>query len=133
MFSKSKASAWILLAVTFLLGVAAGGVAMAAWNDDGDNGRREHPRERVSYSDRLQEELALTQAQRESVDVILERREEQMRQLWSNIHPQFDTLRAQVRSEISGILDEEQRATFAEMIAHSDSVRRHRSRGGTRD
>jgi hypothetical protein len=128
MFSKSKALAWSLLTATFLVGVAVGGVGMAAWAGD-DDGRRRHPRERVSYSDRLQQELALTPAQLESVRVILDRREEQMRQLWSEVHPQFDTLRAQIREEITGILDEEQRGKFAEMIAHSDSVRRHRSRG----
>ena len=105
---------------------------MAAWAGD-DARRPRHTRERVSYSDRLQQELALTQAQRESVDVILERREEQMRLLWEEMHPQFDTLRAQVRSEITGILDDGQRTKFSEMIAHSDSVRRHRSRGGSRD
>jgi hypothetical protein len=132
MFSKSKALAWSLLAVTFLLGVAAGGIAMAAWDDD-DESRRRRAHERVSYSDRLQQELALTPAQRESVNVILERREEQMRLLWSEVHPQFDTLRAQIRAEIINVLDDQQREQFAEMIAHSDSVRRYRSRGGPRE
>jgi hypothetical protein len=132
MFSKSKTLAWSLLAATFLLGVAVGGIAMAAWaGDDARRPRREH--ERMSYSDRLQSELSLTQVQRESVEVILGRREEQMRELWDQMHPQFDTLRAQVRDEITNVLDDQQRARYAEMIAHSDSVRRHRSRGGSRD
>jgi hypothetical protein len=132
MFSKSKALAWSLLAATFLAGVALGGVGMAAWAGDDDD-RPRHPRERVSYADRLQQELTLTAAQRESVQVILERREERMRQLWEEVHPQFDTLRTQIREEITAVLDDEQRERFAEMIAHSDSARRHRSRGGPRD
>ena len=132
MFNKSKALAWSLLVATFLLGAVAGGVAMDTWGDDYD-GRRHQSRERVSYADRLEAELALTPAQRESVQVILERRGDAMHELWDEYRPRLDTLRHQIRGEIASLLDEEQQQRFSEMISHSDSVREHGRRRSSRD
>ncbi|MEE8191230.1 MAG: periplasmic heavy metal sensor [Gemmatimonadales bacterium] len=132
MFNKSKALAWSLLAATFLLGAVVGGVAMETWGDDYD-GRRYGSREHVSYTDRLEAELALTSAQRESVQVILDRRGEAMHELWNEYRPLLDTLRDQIRGEIMSLLDEKQQETFSEMIAHSDSVREHGRRRSSRD
>jgi hypothetical protein len=117
-----------LLAATFLLGIAVGGVAMAAWGDDDDNGRRSRSSERVSYAERLADRLDLSTAQRESVAVILERRQEAMHQLWQDVHPQFDSLRVRVSSEIMAVLDEDQQAAYQELIARSDSIRGERVR-----
>ncbi len=131
MGNRSKTLAASLLAATFLLGIAVGGVAMAAWGDD-DDGRRTSSRERVSYAERLAERLDLTAAQQESVAVILERRQEAMHQLWQDVHPQLDSLRLQIRDEILAVLDEEQAAAYEDLIARSDSVREHRQRHGER-
>ena len=131
MFNKSKALAWSLLAATFLLGAVVGGVAMETWGDD--DGRRHQSRERVSYADRLEAELALTAAQRESVQVILDRRGEAMHGLWNEYRPRLDTLRDQIRGEIISLLDEEQREKFSQMVAHSDSVREHGRGRSSRD
>ena len=132
MFNKSKALAWSLLVATFLLGAVVGGVAMETLGDDYD-GRRHQSRERVSYADRLEAELALTSAQRESVQVILERRGEAMHGLWNEYRPRLDTLRDHIRGEIISLLDEEQREKFSEMVAHSDSVREHGRGRSSRD
>ena len=132
MFNKSKALAWGLLVATFLLGAVVGGMAMEMWEDD-DDGQRRQTREHVSYTDRLEAELALTAAQRESVQVILERRAEAMHELWNDYRPRLDTLRNMIRGEIASLLDEEQRERFSEMIAHSDSVREHGRRRSSRD
>jgi hypothetical protein len=121
--NRSKMLATSLLAATFVLGIAVGGVAMAAWGDDDDNGRRSRSRERVSYAERLAERLDLSTPQQESVAVILERRQEGMQQLWQDVHPQFDSLRLQIRSEIMAVLDEGQQAAYEELIARSDSIR----------
>lgn len=129
MFNRSKVKAASLLFATFVLGVAVGGVALAAWGEN-DSGRSRRPRERVSYTERLQQELSLTAAQRESVEAILERRQEAMRQYWREVGPQFDTLRAQVRTEIMAVLSEEQQEAFQQLMARSDSARRHRDRRG---
>jgi len=132
MFNKSKALAWSLLAATFLLGAVVGGVAMETWGED-DDGQRYRSRERVSYADRLEAELALTAAQRESVQVILDRRGEAMHGLWNEYRPRLDTLRDHIRGEIISLLDEEQREKFSEMVAHSDSVREHGRGRSSRD
>ncbi len=105
---------------------------MEKWGDDYD-GRRHRSREHVSYADRLEAELALTSTQRESVQVILERRGEAMHEMWNAYRPRLDTLRDQIRGEIMSLLDEEQQERFSEMISHSDSVRRQRSQGDSRD
>jgi hypothetical protein len=111
------------------LGVAVGGGTVAAWGDKPE--RRPRPtRERVSYSERLQQDLDLRAAQRESVEVIMERRGDAMRQMWRSMAPQFDTLRQQINREIMAVLDSGQQATFQDLIARADSARRHRDRRG---
>jgi hypothetical protein len=131
MGNRSKTLAASLLAATFLLGIAVGGVAMAAWGDD-DDGRRSRSREHASYAERLAERLDLTAAQQESVAKILERRQEAMHQLWQDVHPRLDSLRLQIRDEILAVLDQEQQATYEDLIARSDSVREHRRLHGER-
>ena len=130
MFNRSKALAISLLVATFVLGAAVGGAGWAALKDDGGRPmRRDH--ERLSYAERLERDLGLTTAQRESVEVILERRQAAMREIWSEMEPRYDSLRAQLRSEISAALNEEQREELRRLEARADSVRRHRegSRG----
>jgi hypothetical protein len=135
MGNRSKTLAASLLAATFLLGIAVGGVAMAAWMaawGDDDDGRRSRSREHASYAERLAERLDLTAAQQESVAKILERRQEAMHQLWQDVHPRLDSLRLQIRDEILAVLDQEQQATYEDLIARSDSVREHRRLHGER-
>ena len=129
MFNRSIALAVTLLIATFVLGVAVGGGAVAAWGDKPE--RQPRPtRERVSYSERLQQDLDLRAAQRESVEVIMERRQDAMRQMWRGISPQFDSLRQEINQEIMAVLDSGQQATFQDLIARADSARRHRDRRG---
>jgi Spy/CpxP family protein refolding chaperone len=128
MLNRSKSLAASLLIATFLLGVVVGGVALAAWGDRGDATER-RPRERQSYSDILERELSLTTAQRESVDVILTRRQQAMTDMWAEIGPRFDSLRAQIRVEIAQVLDEEQQTTYQDMITRSERYRGGRERG----
>ena len=129
MLNRSKTWAAGLLAATFVAGVAVGGVASAAWGDN-DGGRAEWRRQRPSYGEHLQQALDLSVEQRLSVDSILQRRQVAMHDLWQEMAPRFDTLRAQIRSDILGTLDEAQREAFDELISKSDSVRRSRGRGG---
>ncbi len=128
MLNRSKSLAASLLVATFLLGVAVGGVALAAWGDRGDE-RERPPRERPSYADILERELSLTTAQRESVDVILARQQQTMTALWTEIGPRFDSLRVEIRDEISQLLSEEQQAKYQDMIARSERRRAGRDRG----
>lgn len=128
MLNRSKGLAASLLVATFLLGVAVGGVALAAWGDRSD-ARERRPRERASYSEILERELTLTAAQRESVEVILARRQQVMTDLWAEIGPRFDSLRDQIRTEITRLLDEEQQAKYQDMITRNEQYRGGRERG----
>ncbi len=122
----------MLIAATFAAGAAAGSVASAAWGDEGRTEERSR-RQRRSYADWLQQELQLTSAQRESIQVVLERRQELMHDIWSEMRPRFDTLRSQIRVEIGALLDEEQQNRYQALITKRHSARaarRAQRRGG---
>jgi len=133
MFNRSKALAAALLVATFLLGAAVGSVAFAAWGRDNGRRQRPEPRERVSFAERLERDLGLTTAQRESVEVIMQRRDSAMRDVWRQMEPQFNSLRSQINNEILTVLDETQRAAFEQMNARADSARRPPDRRGEHD
>lgn len=144
MFDKSKLWATGLLLASFAAGVAVGGVASAtfgmgrSWTAvfgerprDGDRDpRRGRSREEVSYLDRLDHDLTLRPAQRDSVAAILKHYDEPMRELWRRGRQQLDSMRLQVRSDIAAVLDEQQREQFRLMNQRVDSLRAMRERGG---
>ena len=103
-----------------------GTVVSTAWGDRPDPTEERRER-RPRYSERLQSELGLTEAQRESVEVIVRRRQEAMHGIWADMRPRFDTLRLQIRSEVATLLDGDQLATYETMIAKSDSARAARN------
>lgn len=135
MFNRPKFWAALLLITAFVAGIAVGGGTTAVLGDskimtqdarDGTSDRgREH---RKSYSERLQEELTLSAAQRSSIDTIIQRRQVEMRNLWKEVGPRFDTLRSDIRSQVLDVLDESQQEKFRELIARSDKYREKRER-----
>lgn len=131
MLNKSRLWALALLVATFAAGAAVGGVVSAALGRPSEGMARER---RPSYAERLQGELALTPAQRESVEVILDRRQAAMSELWRTVSPRFDSLRVQIRGEILSVLSPEQQTQFQALTARSDSARaaREREYGGRR-
>lgn len=130
MTNRSKTLAVSLLLATFVLGVAIGAVGSAAWGDRAGRQRRPPPSgERPSYAEILQQELALTPEQRDSVEAILDRREQAMQQLWQEIGPRFDSLRAQIRVEIGRMLDSAQSVTYQDMINRTERRRGEGDRG----
>ena len=130
MTNRSKTLAVSLLLATFVLGVAIGAVGTAAWGDRAERQRRPPPsRERPSYAEILQQELTLTPEQRDSVEAILARREQVMQQLWQEIGPKFDSLRAQIRVDIGQVLDSAQSVQYQDMINRSEQRRGERDRG----
>jgi len=129
MFNRSKGLAVALLAATFVLGAAVGGTAWTAIMDDGGQPtRRDH--QRLSYAERLERDLSLTAAQRESVEVILEQRQGAMREIWREMEPRYDSLRQQLQTEISAVLNEEQREELQRLEARADSARWRREGRG---
>lgn len=123
MFNKSKLWAFTLLLAAFVAGVAVGGVASAALA--GPRGPRSpgsrHPE--TSFLEHLNRDLHLTPTQHDSVAAILKRYDEPMRQLWRAQRRGFDSLRVQVRTDISRVLTDSQRVQFDRMNQHMDSAR----------
>ncbi len=138
MLNRSKLAAVGLLVAVFASGIAVGGAASAAWGDrpkieeNRREGRRDH-----DYADHLREELGLSVSQRDSVQRILETYQQAMSDLWAEVRPRMQQIRAEVRGDVAGVLDEEQQARFVEHNARSDSARAarsnaHRRRGDRR-
>lgn len=144
MLNKSKLWATGLLLAAFVAGIAVGGVATAtlgvgrSWTAgpggrDHDRDRRPPPgrsRQETSYLDRLDRELTLTAAQHDSVKAILKRYDKPMQELWRRERQQVDSMRAQVRTEITALLDQQQRERFRLMNQRVDSLRALREREG---
>ena len=63
----------------------------------------------------LARRLALTNAQQDSLQAILERHRPQAQALWRRLGPEFDSLRSAVDSEIGAQLTPAQRTRFLEM------------------
>jgi hypothetical protein len=129
MTNRSKTLAVSLLLATFVMGVAIGAVGSAAWGDRAERQRRPPQRERPSYAEILQQELALTAEQRDSVEAILARREQAMQEIWQQMGPRFDSLRTQIRVDIGQMLDSTQSVKYQDMITRSEQRRGERDRG----
>jgi Spy/CpxP family protein refolding chaperone len=129
MFDKSKLWATGLLVAAFAAGVAAG-VAGGAWGGRHPGDGRGRPRQATSYLDRLNHDLQLNPAQKDSVSAILKRYDEPMRELWRRGRQQLDSMRLRVRTEIEAVLNAEQRDRYHVMNQRMDSLRAARERGG---
>ena len=132
MVNRSKVLAVSLIVATFVAGGLVGSVVSSAWGGKKE-GAREPRGPRPSYSERLQRDLGLSTAQRDSLEVILRRREAAIDQVWRDNQPRFDSLRAQIRSEIRALLDEAQRSKYDSLIARAHAARRDQPSRGGRD
>jgi hypothetical protein len=119
MLNRSKFTAILLLLGVFAVGAAAGVV--------GSNVLRHRSRP-PSYVDRLQQELALTPAQHDTVEKILKQYDNEMRDVWRSVRPRVDTMRTQIRAQIATVLDDHQRDLYRAMLARADSERVARER-----
>lgn len=130
MFNKSKLWAISLLLASFAAGVAVGGVASSVLTDHrADRGSGSRHAE-TSFLQHLDRDLQLTPAQHDSVATILKRYDEPMRQLWRTERRGFDSLRVQVRGDISRVLSDQQRVQFDRINQRMDSLRAVREHGG---
>ncbi len=114
MMRSRLAAAGFLLAM-FALGVVVGGVGVsAAEHRRYDPG--EHRGGRNGYLDLLTTALELSPAQRESVEVILDRHGPVLDSLWEGVRPRFDSVRSVIRGEIRAQLSPEQQRKYTEML-----------------
>lgn len=134
MLHRSKLYAVGLLAAAFASGVAVGtGVSAAASDRDEPRERESRDRRRPSYADRLQAELSLSTAQRDSVARIVDDYQDSMSGLWAEMRPRMDSVRAHIRRDIMALLDSTQQDGYRAYMQRSDSARQTREQGDRRE
>ena len=111
MFNQSKAFAIGLLVAVFVAGIALGAVG-TRWAA----GRHAPSRPRGGYADRLGQQLQLTPVQHDSVAVILQRFDPQMRAIFTRVQPQMDSLRQELRHAIKAQLTAPQQTAYQQLI-----------------
>jgi hypothetical protein len=121
MLTRSKTWALLLLAATFLAGTTVGSGLRALWAR-----RAEAAATRTRGPDRmlaaLTTELELTPAQHDSVGAVLQRHWVRLNAVWERVRPRFDSIRADMDSEVVRQLSAEQAAKYR------DHVTRYRRR-----
>lgn len=127
MQNRQKLWASALLFAVFAAGAAGGGAATQAWGDR-DGRCDQGPDRSVSYADRLQRELALTSAQYDTVNQILDRHQPEMHALWREVRPRIDSMRAEIRWQIAGVLTSDQQVKYQRHIARIESKRAAREK-----
>lgn len=130
--TRSRTGAAVLLIAAFVLGGLVGGAATMMADRKSHSGKHRGPR--PTYVERLTADLNLTEAQRDSVQAVLDRHQPAMDSLWQQIRPQFQSERQAIRNAIGALLTSEQQAKYA-AVQRQDSLRRaegERSRNGRR-
>lgn len=113
MFSSSKAWAVGLLVAIGVAGFASGAATMNyVGAEKSERSERHDGRRRCSYSGMLQDELGLSDAQRDSVRSILRRHRPEMNALFEAVRPQMDSIRGQIRVEMMAVLTPEQQEAY---------------------
>ena len=110
----------LLLTVSFALGCATGGLGSRLALDRGAfwRGDLERPaRSEQVILGRLTRELALRPEQARSVDAILREVGQDFRRLRDEIGPRFAEIRTRGEERIRAVLDREQQAKFADLVA----------------
>lgn len=112
---KTRWRAASLLVAVFLVGLLTG-AGVSAWADrDSHDGRRDG-RGPGGYVARLDRELQLSDAQKDSIRAILDRHEPAFDSLWQETRPRFESLRAGIRSEVRTHLTNEQRTEYDALV-----------------
>jgi Spy/CpxP family protein refolding chaperone len=123
MLNRSKLAALMLLAAVFVAGAAVGwGVREGTDHRGRGRGRGGGPDAMVHH---LGRELDLTAAQRDSVRAIFARHHPEIEALWAEVRPRFDSIKARVRTEISGQLTADQQTRYQRLLDDAE----HRRRG----
>lgn len=113
-WAKGKARALLLLVSALILGIGLG-LAGSAWAGDRWLNGPHAGRAPRGYLHKLTRALELTPVQRDSVAAVLERYGPRMDSVWAEVRPRFETVRAEMRSEIERQLTPEQKRKFEEM------------------
>jgi uncharacterized membrane protein len=126
LFTRSKTLAVTLLVAVFLAGGVAGWAFGTRSSMPRPGGRG--PDAMAAF---LTRRLSLSDAQRDSVRVILARHDPEMRAILSVVRPRMDSMREVLHAEIAAQLTPAQREQHARLMAELEHHRQERERRDT--
>ena len=115
MLNRSTTWAVVFLVATFAAGLAVGAGGRALWVRYASAAAPER-RGLDRMMDELNEELRLGPVQRDAVRAILQRHRTRMTAVWETVRPRFDSMRAQMDSEVTRQLTPEQQAKYRDHV-----------------
>jgi hypothetical protein len=124
MLNRSKTWAIALLVATFVVGVVVGAGSRGVWARYAHAAGLDKSRIDHMKAD-LDRDLGLTAAQRDSVHAVLDRHWSDMKAAWEAVRPRFDSMRAQMDSDLTRQLTPEQQARYRDLMARH---RHHREK-----
>lgn len=129
-FGRVRLLGFSLLAITFVAGALAGAAIDRAVGDEPQASEARQDRRGDDQRGRswLIDRVEMSDAQRASIDSILELRAQRMRAVWREVEPQLDAISDSARAEIMAVLTPEQRAEYDKL-----RDRRRRDRNDGRD
>jgi Spy/CpxP family protein refolding chaperone len=124
---QARLTGMTMLAITFLVGSLTGAAAMRVADTDGASKlmRTKAHQERQGLLQRLE----LTTDQRAQVDVILERRRQEMEAFWEVHRPTLQAIADSARAELRSVLTDEQRQIEAQFMGERRAQHERRDRG----
>ena len=116
MLNRSTTWAVVFLVATFAAGIAVGAGGRALWVRYASAAAPERARGLDRMMDELTAELRLSAVQRDSVRAIVQRHRTRMTAVWETVRPRFDSMRAQMDSEVARQLTPEQQAKYRDHV-----------------
>ena len=116
MLNRSTTWAVAFLVATFAAGLAVGAGGRALWVRRASAAAPERARGLDRMMDELNAELRLGPGQRDSVRAILQRHRTRMTAVWETVRPRFDSMRAQMDSDVARQLTPEQQAQYRDHV-----------------
>src|SRR5207247_6627399 len=116
MLNRSTTWAVAFRVATFAAGLAGGAGGRALWVRYASAAAPERARGLDRLRDELNAELRLGAVQRDSVRAILQRHRTRMTAVWETVRPRFDSMRAQMDSEVARQLTPEQQAKYRDHV-----------------
>src|SRR5213083_859120 len=116
MLNRSTTWAVVFLVATFAAGIAVGAGGRALWVRYASAAAPERSRGVDRMMKELNEELRLDPVQRDTIRAILQRHRARMTAVWETVRPRFDSMRAQMDSEVARQLSPEQQAKYRDHV-----------------
>ncbi|HEU4387030.1 MAG TPA: hypothetical protein VFV34_04490 [Blastocatellia bacterium] len=127
----SRTKARLAVLGVFVLGLAAGALAMNLYNKRSDAAGRPPHGPRPPLIEMMKTKLQLTPQQAQQVEAILDETFQEYNKCKDEVRPRFDAARQKSRERIRAVLTSEQLPKYEEMIKEADARRdRFEKQGG---